>query len=376
MDDALKQLREQYEPKEVKSITAEPQCFAARFSPCGKVLVAASYDGRVRRWDASGDELPELNALVGHGGWVTALAFAATGDMLYSADSWGQIRATSYLGEQPAAKWQVAAAHDGWVRDLAVSPDGARLVSCGIDKKVRLWSTADGTRQHEFATASGEAAQPRNGDHTGDVARLCFTADGKQLLTGDMRGVVKLWDTSNWQCVREFEAGALFKLDRLQDVGGVHALALDREQKLLAVAGVQPKNGGTVTGIPSVLVFDFATGQLKETLTFGQTNDCFASDAQFHPAGFLVVITCGTPGSGQLVFQRIADKEPFFATKKMVNCQSVSLHPDGKRLAVVATNAGSNGNGRPLTKDGKYDGNRSPINVWRMPAPSSTDAST
>lgn len=369
MDDALKQLLEQFEPKDVKSISADPQCLAARFSPCGKLLVAASFDSRVRRWDAASDELPELTALAGHGGWVTALAFAPSGEMLFSGDSWGQIRATPAGGENPAAKWSVAAAHDGWVRDLAVNPDGTRLVSCGIDKQIRIWNTADGAKQHEWATVSGEVAQPKTGDHAGDVSCLRFTADGKQLLTGDMRGAVKLWDTSTWQCVREFDAGPLFKVDRLQDVGGVHALAFDREQKLLAVTGVQPKNGGTVTGIPTVLVFDFATAQLKHTLTFGQPNDCFVTDAQFHPSGFLMVVTCGTPGSGQLIFQRVDDKEPFFSTKKMVNCQSISLHPDGLRLAVVATNAGSNGNGRPLTKDGKYDGNRSPINVLRMPAP-------
>lgn len=372
MDDPKQQLLKQYEPKEVKAIMADPQCFVARFSPCGKWLAGASYDGKVRRWDATNDELPELAAVAGHGGWVTAVAFSPSGDTLISADSWGQIRATPTAGENPPAKWMLAAAHDGWVRDLAVSPDGTRLASCGIDKKVRLWNTADGAKLHEFATESGELAQPRNGDHTGDVSQLRFTADGKQLLTGDMRGVVKLWDVATWQCVRTFDAGALFKLDRLQDCGGVHALAFDREQKLLAVAGVQPKNGGTVTGIPTVLVFDFATGALKQTLTFGQPNDCFASDAQFHPAGFLIVTTNGTPGSGQLVFQRVDDKEPFFITKKMINCQSVSLHPDGQRLAIVATNAGSNGNGRPLTKDGKYEGNRSPINVWRMPAPAAS----
>ena len=61
-----------------------------------------------------------------------------------------------------------------------------------------------------------------------------------------------------------------------------------------------------------------------------------------------------------------SDAEPFFETKKMPNCHSLSLHPDGKRLAVVATNGGSNGNGRNL-KDGKYPGNWSPIFVLAMP---------
>lgn len=371
MNDPAQELRQRFEPKELKTLQAEPQCVAARFSPCGKALVAASYDGRVRRWDAANDEFVEWSALAGHSSWVTALAFAPRGETLFSADAWGQIRATPYLGDNPAARWQIAG-HGGWVRDLAVSPDGAWLVSSGIDKRVRVWSTADGSAQRDFAVGSGGDYEPFNGSLAGDVSALRFTADGQYLLTGDMRGRVQLWNVSNWECAREFDASSLFKVDRLQDVGGVHALAIDSKGEWLAVAGVQPKGGGTVTGIPTVLAFDVRSGELRHTLTFGQPNDCFASDVAFHAAGFVVVTTNGTPGSGQLAFQRLEDKEPFFATKKLINCQSVTLHPDGQRLAVVATNAGSNGNGRPVNKEGKYEGNRSPITVWRMPAPAAS----
>ena len=371
MNEDPKQLRERFEPKETKVLTADPQVVTARFSPCGKFLAAASFDARVRRWDAAGDDLPELAAIDGHGGWVTALAFAPQGEVLYSADSWGQIRATANTGETLAAKWAVKDAHDGWVRELAVSPDGSRLASCGMDKQVRLWSTADGGKQQEFATGPDPKIARINGDFDGDVSCIRFSPDGQSLLTADLKGVVKLWDLATGNVARAFNAESLFKLDRLQDCGGVHCLTLDREGKLLAVGGTQPKGGGTVTGIPTLLVFDFATGELKHTLTFGQPNDCFVSDAAFHSAGFVMVTTCGTPGSGQLLFQRLEDKEPFFVSKKMLNCQSLTAHPDGQRLAVVATNGGSNGNGRPVDKDGKYPGNQSPIYILRMPAPPS-----
>ena len=300
---------------------------------------------------------------------VSALAFGPQGDVLYSADSWGQIRATPYVGEKPAAKWAVKDAHDGWVRELAVSPDGSRLASCGMDKSVRVWSTADGGKQKEFATGGDANFTRLNGAFDGDVSCVRFSPDGQSLLTADLKGSVKLWDLATGNCTREFNAGALFKLDRLQDCGGVHCLTMNREGTLLACGGTQPKGGGTVTGIPSLLVFDFATGELKHTLAFGQPNDCFVSDAAFHATGFVMVTTCGTPGSGQLLFQRLEDKEPFFATKKMINCQSLAAHPDGLRLAVVATNGGSNGNGRPVDKEGKYPGNKSPIHILRMPPP-------
>lgn len=354
------------EAKELKVITAEPQIYAARFTPCGKFLLAASYDGRVRRWDATNDEFAEREAITGLGGWTTAIVCQADGEWLYSADSWGQIRCSSYAADMPQARWACETAHDGWVRELALSPDGKQLASSGIDKRVRLWSTSDGTKQADFATGEGPTWTPRNGSFDGEVACLRYTPDGQFLLIGDLKGIVHVWSLKESKVVRKFDASVLFKLDRLQDVGGVRCLAFDSELRWLAVGGTIPKNGGTVTGVPTLLVFDFATGEQKHSLSFGQPNDCYVTDVTFHPRGFVMVTTSGTPGSGQWFLQKLEDKDPLFQTKKVLNCQSVSLHPDEQRVAIVGTNAGSNGNGRPLNKEGKYPGNKSPIAIWRV----------
>ena len=77
-------------------------------------------------------------------GWVQALAFDAKRKEVYSVDSWGQLRAGSYEGDKPKARWMVSAAHDGWIQDVAVSPDGQQLATCGNDLRVRVWSTAEG----------------------------------------------------------------------------------------------------------------------------------------------------------------------------------------------------------------------------------------
>ena len=355
-----------YEAKELKVVTADPQLTQARFSACGRVLLGASYDARVRRWDATAADWTELPAIEGHGGWVTAIATSATGELLVSGDSWGQLRCSPYLGEKCDAKWSVAQAHDGWLRAIAISPDGTRIATCGMDKRVRLWAAADGAKQMDFGIGEGPAFAPRNGCNDGDVSCLSFTPDGGQLLLADLKGVVHLWDLATGKSVRTFNAGSLFKLDRLQDVGGVRCLAVDKDRKWLAVGGTTPKNGGTVVGPPTLLVFDYASGELKHTLNFGDTNDCWVSDAAFHSDGFVMVVCCGTPGSGKLAFQRLDDKEPMFTSKKTINCQSLAVPPDGKRVAVVATNSGSNGNGRPLNKMGEYEGNKSPIHLLEV----------
>jgi WD40 repeat protein len=345
------ELLKKYEPaKDAKSITADPQVRSARFSPCGKMLIAGGFDGRVRRWNVAEEATPELLALEGHHGWIDGLAFRGDGELLFTADSWGQLCCWSgYTAEKPDVKWRLEAAHDGWIRDLAISPDGQRLASCGSDQLVKIWSIADGGKQAEIAAGR-------------DVLRVLWMSDGS-LLSGDDRGIVKLWKDGTF--IRQFDASPLYTLSRLQDVGGVHALAIDREGKLLAAGGTIPKNGATVTGPPTIFVFDVASGEQKHKLSLGADSDCYVADIHFHDEGFLSVVTYGTPGAGQLLYVLPEEGKPFF-TRKMSNLHSISWHPDGKRLAVVATNPGSNGNGRPLDKEGNYLGNKSPIHVLRV----------
>ena len=46
--------------------------------------------------------------------------------------------------------------------------------------------------------------------------------------------------------------------------------------------------------------------------------------------------------------RRLEDAAPFFSGNNMANLHALSLHPNKTRLAVVGTNANSNGNGRQL----------------------------
>src|SRR4051794_38886757 len=120
-----KELLKRFEPKQTKVISADPQVRCIRFSPCGKILAAGGYDARVRRWDFASAETPELASLSGHHAWVEAVAMRAAGELLVSGDSWGQLTCwQDYAAPQPAAKWRHEQAHDGWIRDVAFSPDG------------------------------------------------------------------------------------------------------------------------------------------------------------------------------------------------------------------------------------------------------------
>ena len=348
MSEDHQRLLAKYEPKEIAVITAQPQVASAHFSPCGRYLCAGGYDRRVRRWDMTTDRPRELASLGGHDGWVEAIAFH--GETLYSADTWGKLAAWKYTAAAPSPVWTVAQAHEGWIRQLAVSSDGQYLASCGRDQKIQIFRADNGEPVRQWFVGQ-------------DLFCVLFHPHTGQLVSGDLHGQVNIWELGSEDPVRTVDASVLFLQHRLQDVGGVRALAFDQAGKILTIGGTKPKNGGTVQGTPTLLVVDFESGELRNTLEIGGPADCFVHMVRHHDAGFLMAVTSGTPGNGRIVFQRPADAEPFYLNKNIPNCHSLSLHPDGNQIAVAATNRGSNGNGRPLNANGDYIGNYSPIHL-------------
>jgi len=339
-------------PKELKQLKPDRQLCTIRYSPCGKWLVAGGQEGEIRRWDASTDALPDRAAIAGHHGWVQALAFHPDQKRLFAGDSWGRLCAWPYADAEPKPLWQVEAAHDGWIRAAAVSPDGGRLATVGRDGAVRLWSPD-----------SGQPLPPLR-DAGPDTFCAAFHPSGKFLFTGDLFGSVKSWELATGKAVRTYDAGVLYFLSRLQDVGGVRCLACDKEGKTLYCGGTRPSVGANVQGVPTLLAFDVESGKLKKTLSFGTQADGFVYDLAVHPRGYLLLVTSGNPGNGRLHLIRPEEDKPFNTQTKMANCHSLALHPSGRRLAVSATNANSAGNGRP--KGDVYPGNFSPITVWEL----------
>lgn len=343
-------------PKELgKPLLPPTQVTRARFSPDGKQLVAAGFDGKLYRWDVSGKEPVELPALGDsngwHNGWLTDVAFGA--GQMFTADSWGGLITWRREGKDWKSSCITPGAHDGWLRCLAVSPDGSRLVTGGKDGFVRFWATDDGRRTAEFEAQA-------------DVLSVSFDAEGKSVFVGDPFGVVREVAVRGRKVTRTFEAKELHKLDRIQDVGGVKCLMLSGDGKTLFVGGAEPKTGGFVQAIPLLVAFDIATGKRLSQWKGATDAEGYVTDLAWHPDGFVIFTTSGQPGQGKFHLWKPGAATPLFSGGKHPNCHSVALHPDGGRIAVSATNANSSGNGRVKGTGGAYATNSSPIQVWSL----------
>ena len=342
--------------KEDVVIEHDRQLWQARYSPCGDYLIGCGYDATIQRWDLRGDEPVLMKPLTGHSGWVQQFDFVANTDRLVSADSWGQIACWNWSAAKPERIWSLPEAHDGWIRAIAVSPDGKTFATGGNDRTVRLWSTADGKLQSELT-------------HPHRVFSLRFHPTGA-LVSGDLEGTIREWAVADNKEVRQLNASVLYAdeavtKERIQQCGGVRHLQFNTSGTQLVCGGQKEPSGGFAKGTPCVIVFDWETGEPIREMPMGDTQDGFSYDAQFHPDGFVMATSSAFPGKGHVWFRRPEDEKEFFSSRKLANGRSLSLHPDGSRVAHLTADS-RNGNGRPLV-DGDYVGGKAVIRIMRFP---------
>lgn len=181
------------------------------FSPNGQTLVSGSEDGSLIWWDISAQgEGRLLHQSAGHTSDVLSLAFSPNGQTLISGSCrTGAVNLASCTQGEiilwDAKTWQPLreplSQHNGWVTDLAFSPDGALLASAACNSHAP--DTGD-CLAGEIYLWDAAALQPMSKPlvaHTGQVSSLAFNAAGSWLASGSTDTGVIRWDLNpaDWQ---------------------------------------------------------------------------------------------------------------------------------------------------------------------------------
>ncbi|REK08466.1 MAG: hypothetical protein DWQ37_20205, partial [Planctomycetota bacterium] len=161
----------------------------AVFSPDGTKLATTSIDGTARIWDVA--TRTPIGAALKHRGRVEAAAFSPNSAYLVTGDSSGSTRL-----------WDASSGHElygpayhggGWVLDVAFTSDGNSILCAdggNLKCRVSLWNaTADEPEGVTFETPH-------------EIDKIAVSPRANVFATGDRGGVVRFWDVSSGQELR------------------------------------------------------------------------------------------------------------------------------------------------------------------------------
>ncbi len=187
--------------------------------PDAQTLITASEESVIRFWNFRvGGALPEKIELESPANQVR---FDKTGANVMASLQTGQIQIWQ-VGS--LFQWELIQAHDRPISDLALSPDGKRLLTASLDKTMKLWNLQSksvekniDTKNHRvqslefspigtsFVTGGADGKilfwnldkdEPSSelSEHQGKVNAIAFSQDGTNMVSGGSDGKWILWD--------------------------------------------------------------------------------------------------------------------------------------------------------------------------------------
>lgn len=301
----------------------------AVFSPDGRLLVTCGEDGRIIVWDFARRE--RLATFNDNGGWVNSVAFSPDGKWFATP---GANQTVTVWDAKRLERAAVLAGHRSMVNVVVFSPDGRLLgsISGGDEGKTLVWDTSRWEEGYEL---------PRNAIW----ADLAVSPDGRRMLICN-----QVWDLQTASMTRELDPDLTFAAispdgRRLVGIGpsgtvvffDVERLWENAQFRVLSSQRVHSYHGRAVafspdgklaaSGAEDIVLWDAATQKRLVRLKYSAQ----VWSVAFSPDGRWLV---STHDDGSVLVWDLAERE--LAASFDGHCasvHSVAFSPDGKRLA-------------------------------------------
>ena len=149
----------------------------AQFSPDGRHIVTASNDHTARMWDATNGHL--LLTITGHSDQVRTARFSPDGTQILTASWDGSIRLWDAISGSELRRFGGDIER---ISSASFSPDASKIVGSAWDKTIRIWDVA-----------SGRELLRMNGDQD-RVESAAFSPDGKLVVSASWDRTARIWD--------------------------------------------------------------------------------------------------------------------------------------------------------------------------------------
>jgi WD40 repeat protein len=256
------------------------------FSPNGEYIATASRDRTARLWDLSGNQIAQLK---GHQDIVWSVSFSPNGEYIATASSDCTAKLWNLSGNQLAEFH----GHQNWVWDVSFSPDGECIATASSDCTIRLWDLF-GNQIDEFLS------------HQAGFTSISFSPNGQYIAATLSNNSVLLWDLFGNQ-IAEFTEDD-------DDFFGYGTASFSPDSKYIATTS---KNG-------SAKVWDLSKNQIAEF----KGHQGLVMSISFSPDGKYIA-TASDSGSARL--WNLFEKQ--LASFKG---HSVSFSPDSNYIATAS----------------------------------------
>ncbi len=211
------------------------------------------------------------------------------------------------------------------LENIVFSPDGKAVATVGCDGYANVWNSTDlSIMNYHHVTSPHRPLRP--------VYDLAFSADGARIVTGDVAGLIRVWDRSSFALRSEFGG----EQQHTADIQSVAFLAGDR---MIVSAG----------GYAILKLWDAATGKCLGTL-LGHTDKIWGVSVSPDGSTIATASSDGTVKLWDPQPPRFAHVVPILGLRDAMTPTSFSYSPDGQALIFaqgVKGKASSPVGGRP-----------------------------